>query len=134
MKKFNINFVGKFPIAVVFSSALVIASIVLFFNKGLRYGVDFKGGAEVQVKFTKTLKIPDIMNTYSFRKNFGQNKHIRSNRRITENRIFEDYFGNNLNLLRCDRKNIETQLVNICYRYFFYKIHNVFFCYFSSTV
>jgi DNA-directed RNA polymerase I subunit RPA1 len=76
------------------------------------------------LKFTKTLKIPDIMNTYSFRKNFGQNKHIRSNRRITENRIFEDYFGNNLNLLRCDRKNIETQLVNICYRYFFYKIHN----------
>jgi preprotein translocase subunit SecF len=60
MKKFNINFVGKFPIAVIFSSVLVITSIVLFFNKGLRYGVDFKGGAEVQVKFTKTLKLAQI--------------------------------------------------------------------------
>lgn len=62
MKKFNINFVGKFPISVVVSSVLVIASIVLFVNKGLRYGVDFKGGAEIQVEFNKPLELSTLRN------------------------------------------------------------------------
>ena len=70
MKKFNINFVGKFPIAAVMSILLVIASVVLFFNKGLHYGVDFKGGAEVQVKFDKGLELNPLreaLDTDTFR-------------------------------------------------------------------
>ena len=51
LKTYNINFAGKFPIAIGISSLLVIASLVLFFTKGLNYGVDFRGGAEIQVKF-----------------------------------------------------------------------------------
>jgi len=51
-RKYNIDFVGKFPIAVVFSLILVAASLFLFFTKGLNYGVDFRGGAEIQVKFS----------------------------------------------------------------------------------
>ncbi len=51
-RKFNIDFVGKFPIAVVFSLVLVVASLFLFFTKGLNYGVDFRGGAEIQVQFS----------------------------------------------------------------------------------
>lgn len=51
MRKFNIDFTGKFAITGALSALLVIASLVLFVNKGLRYGVDFKGGAEVQVQF-----------------------------------------------------------------------------------
>lgn len=57
MSKFNINFISKFPIAVVVSSVLVIGSIVLFFSKGLNYGVDFRGGAEIQVAFQKSLAL-----------------------------------------------------------------------------
>ena len=53
MKKYNFNFTGKFPIAVTVSSLLVIASIFLFVKKGLNYGVDFRGGSEVQVKFSE---------------------------------------------------------------------------------
>lgn len=63
MNKFNVNFVSKFPVAVIFSSILVIGSIVLFATKGLNYGVDFKGGAEVQVKFGDTLVLSQLRNS-----------------------------------------------------------------------
>ncbi len=60
MKKYNFNFVSKFPIAVVVSLALVIGSIALLFTKGLNYGVDFRGGAEIQIGFEKTLELKDL--------------------------------------------------------------------------
>jgi len=50
-KTLNINFVGMFKVAGAISFLLMIASIVMFFTKGLNYGVDFKGGVEIQVKF-----------------------------------------------------------------------------------
>ena len=60
MTKYNFNFVGKFPVAVVVSTLLIFASAFLFFNKGLNYGVDFRGGAEVQVKFGKEINLVDL--------------------------------------------------------------------------
>lgn len=51
MKKYNFNFTSKFNIAVPFSIVLVGISAFLFVSKGLNYGVDFRGGAEVQVHF-----------------------------------------------------------------------------------
>lgn len=60
MKNFNMNFVSKFPIAVVVSLALVLGSVALFFSKGLNYGVDFRGGAEIQVGFQKSLELKDL--------------------------------------------------------------------------
>lgn len=56
MNKYNINFTGKFTITTIISTLLVLGSLVLLANKGLNYGVDFKGGAEVQVKFSETVK------------------------------------------------------------------------------
>ena len=46
----NINFVGKRSIWISLSIVMIIATIVLFFTKGLNYGIDFTGGAEVKVK------------------------------------------------------------------------------------
>ncbi len=46
----NINFVGKRMIWVGLSVAMILATIALFFTKGLNYGIDFTGGAEVKVK------------------------------------------------------------------------------------
>jgi preprotein translocase subunit SecF len=51
MSKYNINFVSKFPVSIIVSLVLVLGSLTLFLTKGLNYGVDFKGGAEIQVKF-----------------------------------------------------------------------------------
>jgi len=45
----NINFTGKRNLWFAISLATVVGSLVLFFTKGLNYGIDFTGGAEVQV-------------------------------------------------------------------------------------
>ena len=58
--KFNINFVSKFPIVVIFSLVMVVGSIVLFATKGLNYGVDFTGGAEVQLSFSEDVAMVDL--------------------------------------------------------------------------
>lgn len=58
--KYNFNFVSKFPVAVLISALLVMGSLALFLSKGLNYGVDFKGGAEVQVKFGQSVGLEQI--------------------------------------------------------------------------
>lgn len=58
--KKEIDYVGKFKIAGIFSLILVIGTIVLYFTKGLNYGVDFRGGVEVQVKFKNTVTLSDL--------------------------------------------------------------------------
>ena len=50
MNSKRINFTDKFKIFGVLSAILVTISVVLFFSKGLNYGVDFAGGTEIQVK------------------------------------------------------------------------------------
>ncbi len=69
MNKFNINFVTKFPITVIISAVLVIGSLSLFFTKGLNYGVDFKGGAEIQVKFAQAIDMGNLRS--QLKKNFN---------------------------------------------------------------
>ncbi len=58
--KSKINFTDKFPISTVFSALLVLSALVLMFTKGPKYGVDFRGGAEIQVKFAKDIGSKDI--------------------------------------------------------------------------
>ncbi len=45
------NFMGRSKGAMAFSIAILLASYVLLFTKGLNYGVDFAGGTIVQVKY-----------------------------------------------------------------------------------
>ncbi len=45
----NINFVGKRHIWIGISIVAIIATFILFIVKGLNYGIDFTGGAEIQV-------------------------------------------------------------------------------------
>jgi len=47
----NFDFMGTRKFWITLSCILTIASIVLFFTKGLNYGVDFKGGIEINVRF-----------------------------------------------------------------------------------
>jgi preprotein translocase subunit SecF len=63
LTKFNIDFMGKRKIFGVLSVLLVIASVFAFFTKGLKYGVDFRGGAEVQVNFQEPVEIEKIRQT-----------------------------------------------------------------------
>lgn len=58
----NIDFVKLFKYFSLLSVALVVGTIVLFFSKGLNYGVDFRGGVEMQVKFEKTIDASALRN------------------------------------------------------------------------
>lgn len=59
----NIDYVGKFKVAGFLSLILVVGTIVMFFTKGLNYGVDFRGGVEIQVKFNKSVELGDLRST-----------------------------------------------------------------------
>ena len=51
-KQTHIDFMGKFKAAMVFSGLLILAGIVsIAMHGGLKYGIDFKGGTLVQLKF-----------------------------------------------------------------------------------
>lgn len=56
----NVDFVGMFKYAGIVSALLVIGTLVAFFSKGLNYGVDFRGGVEIQVKFTDIVKLAEL--------------------------------------------------------------------------
>jgi preprotein translocase subunit SecF len=56
----NVNYVGMFKVAGLISLALVLGTVVMFFTKGLNYGVDFRGGVEVQVKFNQKVELSEL--------------------------------------------------------------------------
>jgi preprotein translocase subunit SecF len=53
------DFVSKFKITSVISTVLVVISLWAIFFK-LNYGVDFKGGAEIQAKFNQQVTLDEI--------------------------------------------------------------------------
>lgn len=56
----KIDFAGKFPVACIISAILFFGSLGLIFYKGLNFGVDFRGGAEVQVKFQNAVSLSEL--------------------------------------------------------------------------
>ena len=58
----NIDFVGKRKIWIGLSVTMIVATIVLFFTKGLNYGIDFTGGAEVRVKVPQSWDTGQLRN------------------------------------------------------------------------
>jgi preprotein translocase subunit SecF len=58
----NIDYVGKFKVAIIFSIILIVGTLVGFFTKGINYGVDFRGGVEIQVKFKNQVALGDLRN------------------------------------------------------------------------
>jgi len=58
----DINFTSKFKLTSVISAIVVLISLILIFTK-MNYGVDFRGGAEIQVKFKEKVSMNDIRKT-----------------------------------------------------------------------
>ncbi len=56
----NVNYVGMFKVMGSLSLVLCIGTIVLLFTKGINYGVDFRGGVEVQVKFQDKVELGQL--------------------------------------------------------------------------
>jgi preprotein translocase subunit SecF len=57
----NINFIGKGKIAFYISIVMIIISFFsLIIHKGPKYGIDFAGGALIQVKFNTPVNLDDV--------------------------------------------------------------------------
>lgn len=57
------DFVGKIGIFGGISVILVLISMIYIVGKGINYGIDFRGGTEMQVKFAKSITIDQVRNT-----------------------------------------------------------------------
>ena len=49
----NIDFIGKRRLCAALSVALIAASLIAIPIRGVRLGIDFAGGTEIQVKFAE---------------------------------------------------------------------------------
>ena len=64
-KQTKIDFVGMRHYAYGLSALLILVGLItIFMNGGLRYGVDFAGGAAVQLQFEKPVADEDIKNRW----------------------------------------------------------------------
>jgi preprotein translocase SecF subunit len=56
----NFDFVSKRKIAYVISGVLLAISVGAIVSKGLQYGIDFKGGKEIVLKFERAVDVTEI--------------------------------------------------------------------------
>lgn len=61
----NIDFMGKRKLWAGLSIAMIVGTFILLGTKGLNYGIDFTGGAEVQVKVPQNWDIGKVRNALS---------------------------------------------------------------------
>jgi preprotein translocase subunit SecF len=52
-KDLNVDFVGKRRFFLILSTALNLLAIVLFFTRGINFGIDFKGGTDIRLRFAE---------------------------------------------------------------------------------
>lgn len=59
----DIDFIGKRKYGFIFSAAIMIISLLLIFVKGPNFGIDFTGGALLQIKFSEAITTADLRNS-----------------------------------------------------------------------
>ena len=82
-KNSKYNFLGMRKIALLFSSFLIIVSLLSFASKGLNWGIDFSSGYIIQLKFNDDIEIKDVRDKFiengvedSVIQYFGSNKEV----------------------------------------------------------
>ncbi|NTV02530.1 MAG: protein translocase subunit SecF [Chlorobiaceae bacterium] len=61
-QKTNFNFIKHRKVAYAVSLLLLLAGMVSLFVRGLNYGIDFKGGSEVVIRFAKPVDVGAVRN------------------------------------------------------------------------
>ncbi len=59
-QRFNFDFMGKRRQAFIFSLALIIGSLVSLATRGLNFGIDFTGGALVEVSYQEAVELEQV--------------------------------------------------------------------------
>lgn len=59
----DIDFIGKRKYGFIFSAAIMVISLLLIFVKGPNFGIDFTGGALLQIKFSEAITTADLRNS-----------------------------------------------------------------------
>ncbi|NTW68414.1 MAG: protein translocase subunit SecF [Chlorobiaceae bacterium] len=59
-QKTNFNFIGFRKIAYAFSLILLASGLISLVVKGLNYGIDFRGGSEVLIRFEKNIDVSEV--------------------------------------------------------------------------
>ncbi len=65
IKSANIDFIGKMKYGFVFSAVGILLSLILIFVKGPNFGIDFTGGALLQIRFSEPITTGELRNTLS---------------------------------------------------------------------
>ena len=64
-QRFNIDFMGKRKLAVIFSTLLISVSLVSLITQKLNFGIDFTGGTLVEVGYQETVELEQVRNVLS---------------------------------------------------------------------
>ena len=59
-QRFNFDFMGKRRQAFIFSLALIIGSLISLATRGLNFGIDFTGGALVEVSYQEAVELEQV--------------------------------------------------------------------------
>lgn len=59
-QRFNFDFMGKRRQAFIFSLALIIGSLISLATRGLNFGIDFTGGALVEVSYQEAVELDQV--------------------------------------------------------------------------
>jgi preprotein translocase subunit SecF len=108
----NFNIVGKRGIAFIISITVIVAGIISLFVQGLNFGVDFAGGAKMQIEFKQSISAEELRAMFTD-KGFG-NPEIKSS---GENEymitVTEDEAENSDELLKVALEGVDYTILQI---------------------
>jgi len=62
-RSYRFDFLGISKFVVIISTVFIIVGIIFFFTRGFNFGIDFRGGNLMEVKFQKSISISDLRRT-----------------------------------------------------------------------
>ena len=114
------NFMGKRNIFISISLILIVLSLFSIFTKGFNWGIDFKGGIEIQVKFDKKADLSKIRTIVSkeFKSpsvtTFGSDKEVLIRLNVDEvSGDVQKSLGNEIKKLLSPLGNVDIRRVDI---------------------
>ncbi|MBE3090406.1 MAG: protein translocase subunit SecF [Actinobacteria bacterium] len=63
LRPYRFDFLGKSKFVVIISTVFIITGLIFFLIRGFNFGIDFRGGNLMEVKFQKSISISDLRST-----------------------------------------------------------------------